>query len=79
MQILSFMSIGTTVIELCEKKLKNGQNVKTKKDIIITEIVQRKQARIVVCITEPLLCYMNSGCVLEYRDTHITLCSMVTF
>ena len=29
----------------------------------------RKQARMLVCITEPLLCYMNSECVLESIDT----------
>ena len=31
--------------------------------------MQRKQARIMVCIIEPLLFYMNSECVLECRDT----------
>ena len=30
---------------------------------------QRKQAQILVYISELLLCYMNSGCVLECRDT----------
>ena len=25
-----------------------------------------------------LLCYMNSGCVLENRHTNITLCNLVT-
>ena len=31
----------------------------------------RKQARILVCVTEPLLCYMNSECVLGSSDTPI--------
>ena len=36
------------------------------KDIYIGVVEkQRKQARIVVCITEPLLCHMTSGCVLD--------------
>ena len=30
--------------------------------------IVRKQVRILVCITEPLLCYMNSECVLKCRD-----------
>ena len=35
-------------------------------------IVQKVlQARILVCITDPLQCYMNSECVLESRDTPI--------
>ena len=42
-------------------------------------VEKSKQAQIVVCITEPLLWYMNSGCVLECRHTHITLCIMVTY
>ena len=44
-------------------------------DIIIGNVEKaRKQARIVVRITEPLLCYMNSGCVLECRDTPTSHC-----
>ena len=29
----------------------------------------KKLGYILVCVTEPLLCYMNSECVLESRDT----------
>ena len=35
----------------------------------IVEKAKETSLNVLVCVTEPLLCYMNSGYVLEFRDT----------
>ena len=57
-----------TTYQFAGSNKKEWRQVNEKQHIGIVE-KYRKQAWVLVCITEPLLCYMNSGCVLESRDT----------